>query len=303
MKRPGRTDEKESRLPRLPAQMTAVCLSRSAHGSGRHGVYRVDTGGGRFVLKCFDRKRGRLQEFFGRLENRLAGRSAPDALTRYRTEKKTLAIWRENGFAVFRRPPDLPHLALDRPHLALEYVPGRTLKAYLADGNIRLEAKLATLKQFIAAWGRRHALAVKTANPLLIHEHATFQHVWRSDDGRLIFYDFETAYTSGRRMPDLVGREIAGYLRSVLNVLSPADYERFLQLVIREYPHPEFLDYPCNCFFRHPNPLIRLLTALDRRRPRNRRLKSKYNVTLRFEDFRRRREASAGGSDRGPHKI
>jgi hypothetical protein len=105
-----------------------------------------------------------------------------------------------------------------------------------------------------------------------------------AEDGRFIFYDFEVVYTHRHSLPSLIGREIAGYVRS----LPAEDLDDYLRILIREYPQPEFLYYPFYYFFRHPNPGIRFLNAVDRRLSRNRRQQSKYNIALRIQDYLRK---------------
>ena len=266
----------------LPDGMTCKCLDRSVRGEGKHGIYLLESSGKKWVVKYYHHKRGRLQRLLGHLECYFSGRSGISPQLRYRNEKQSLKIWRENGFEVFRQPDELPPISIEGPHLVFEYVPGRTLKDFFFDRQIPKADKLRTFKRFLPEWGRRHRLAYKCANRYLIQEHPTFQHVYMSaEDRRLIFYDFEIVYTRLYPLPDLIGREIAGYIRS----LPPEDLDAYLPIFIQAYPHPEFLSYPFYYFHRHPNPVFRLLNALDRQMPRNRRQKSKYNIAKRIQGY------------------
>ncbi len=265
----------------LPDGMTAVCLSRSLRGEAKHGIFLIESSGKKWVIKYYHHKRGQLQRLFGNLENYLGGRSGVSPQRRFHNEKQSLQIWRENGFDVFRQPDEFPPIGIDGPHLVFEYVPGRTLKDFFLDRKLAKADKLHTFKRFLPEWGRRHFLAHENENRYLIQEHATFQHVYMSaEDQRLIFYDFEIVYNRRHSLPDLIGREIAGYVRS----LPAEDLDDYLPILIREYPYPEFLSYPFYYFFRHPNSGLRFLYALDRQLPRNRRQKSKYNIAIRIQD-------------------
>ncbi len=269
----------------LPHSMKAVCLDRSRRGGGRHGVLLIEYLGEKCVIKCFHYKRAKLQCLLNSLGNYLTGRTAFDPFTRFRTENHVLQAWRENGFEVFRQPDDFPPIFVDVPHLIFEYVPGRTLKSYFSDHEISKAEKLLTLKRFMPEWGRRHFLAQKDGNRYLIQVHATFQHVILSaEDGRLIFHDFEVSYTNRHSLPSIIGREIAGYIRSLFGAVPIEDFNDYIDVLIREYPHPAFLYYPFHYLFKHPNRFVRFGYWFDRQRPRNRRQRSKYNMAIRIQD-------------------
>ena len=269
----------------LPSGIEATCLDRSVRGGGRHGVFLLKSPQHQWVVKIYHHKRGPLQRFFSSLENYFAGRSSPDPRARFSTEKKTLDIWRENGFEVFRRLNQSPPVSIDFPHLVFEFVDGRTLKQYFLDSAISKADKMKTLKRLVPEWGGRHTVALETRNHYLIQERATLQHVFMSaEDNRFIYYDFEIVYTPRHSLPAIIAREIAGYIRSLFSVVPRDDFNDYLDIFIREYPQQDFLHYPYDYFFRHPNRLLRLLYSLDRQLPRNRRPRSKFNVALKIQD-------------------
>ncbi len=284
-------DTRKNNLPMvLPPDTEAICLDRSVRGGGRHGVFLLNSPQNQWVVKIYHHKRGLLQRFFSGLENYVAGRSPLDPRSRFSTEKKTLDIWQENGFEVFRRLKQPPPVSIDFPHLVFEFVSGRTLKEYFLDSAIGKADKLNTFKRFLPEWSRRHAVALETRNHYLIQERATLQHVFMSaEDGRLIFYDFEIVYTPRHHLPAIIAREIAGYIRSFFSVVPRDDFNDYLDILIREYPYRDFLHYPYEYFFRHPNRLLRLLYSLDRQLPRNRRPRSKYNLALKVQDYMQKR--------------
>lgn len=267
----------------LPSGWRVSQLDRSRRGGELQGIYLIDAPGRQIVLKVFGPKCGALRHLMVKIDHRITGRSAPDPVSRYRTEKRALDLWQQNGFDVFRRPENVPRLNIPVPYLAFEYIDGPTLKNYFRDARIDLDAKLAVLKRFIPLWGRRHSVANHPANRFLIQEHASFKHVLLADDGRLVTFDFEEIFTERHPLPFLIGREIAGYLRSLYRVTAPADFDRCLDLVLKHYYPPEFLAYPYLYFFRHPNRLLRRLYALMRQTPANRRSNSRYSVIRRLQ--------------------
>ena len=270
----------------LPQGMEAICLDRSLRGGGRHGVFLIKSPQKQWVVKIYHHKRNMVQRFLSGLENYLTGRSPLNPRTRFYTENKTLNIWQEHKFDVFRRLKESPPVSIDFPHVVFEYVSGRTLKEYFLDPHIAKADKLHTLKRFLPEWGRRHALALDTRNHNLIQERATLQHVFMSsEDDRLISFDFEVVYTSRHSLPGIIAREIAGYIRSLLAAVPEQDFNDYLDVFMREYPHRDFLRHPYKYFFQHPNRLLRFLFSIDRRRPRNRRRHSKYNIALRIQDY------------------
>jgi hypothetical protein len=270
----------------LSPEMEAICLDRSRRGGGNHGVFLINSSQNQWVVKCYDHKRDMLQRLLSGLENQFTGRSALDPRSRFRTEKETLKTWRHNGFDVFRQSNGPPPISIRFPHIVFEYVAGRTLKEYFLDPSIEKIEKLVTLKRFVPEWCRRHRLALETGNHRLIQERATFQHVFMSAaDERLIYFDFEIVYTSRHRLPGILAREIAGYLRSLYTAVPPDDYGDYLETIADAYPYREYLEYPYDYFFCHPNRLLRFIFAVDRQLPRNRRPHSKYNIADRIHKF------------------
>lgn len=269
----------------FPSRFKVTCLEYSKRGDGHHGIFLIeDPGAQKYVVKCYSRKRSHWREVLNAISNYLSGRSSSRPLGRFNIEKKVLQTWREHGFDVFKQPKDLESLEITKPHLLFEYVKGQTLLSYFADPRISKEDKIEKLKRFIPEWGRRHHIAMKSGNRLLIQEHPSFKHVYINDGGRFIFFDFETVYTKLHSLPSLIGREIAGYVRSLYKVIPPEEFNEFLKLIINEYPHREYLLYPYDYFYRHPNPLVRFSHSLVRRLPRNKRRHSKYLVAPLIRD-------------------
>jgi hypothetical protein len=280
-----RPTERGKRIPDFPGALKAMCLDRSRRGDGNHGIFLIEAvNKKKYIVKCYGRKRSKWGEILTIPGDYLAGKSASQPLSRFQTEKDVLHTWRRHGFDVFQTPKDFPPMEIAPPHIVFEYIHGRTLLSYFADPDIGKDDKISTLKRFIPEWGRRHHLAMKSKNRLLIQEHPSFKHVYMSNDGRLISFDFETVYTQMHSLPSLIGREIAGYVRSLYKVIFPEEFNDFLDILVREYPYPEYLSYPFTYFFHHPNPLIKLIYTLDRRRPSHQKRHSKYPVARLLND-------------------
>ena len=273
----------QSDIAGLPAGWSARRLDRSRRGGDFQGIYLLATDSRRMVLKLFGPKGGKLRRAMLRIDHVLTGRSAPDLRTRWRTEKKALDEWRRNGFDVFRQPEDPPAIDLPVPYLAFEYVDGPTLKNFFRDREMSPDAKLEVLSRFLPQWGHRHLEALRRSNRYLIQEHASFKHVLLGNDGRLITFDLEEIFTERHPLPFLIGREIAGYLRSLYRVAAPGEFERYLETIVQGYRPTEFLSLPHRYFFRHPNPVLRPYYSLVRRLPANRRRDSRYGVISRLQ--------------------
>jgi hypothetical protein len=266
-----------------------TCLDSSKRGDGHHGVFLIENPSAhKYVVKCYGRKRSHWREVLDAISNYLSGRSSSRLLGRFNTEKKVLQTWREHGFDVFKQPKNFESIAINKPHLVFEYVKGQTLLSYFADPRISKENKIDKLKRFVPEWGRRHHLALESGNRFLIQEHPSFKHVYINDGGRFIFFDFETVYSTWHSLPSLIGREIAGYVRSLYKVIPSEEFNEFLKLLIKKYPHREYLLFPYYYFYQHPNPFVRFSHSLVRRLPRNKRRHSKYLVAPLISDYLQR---------------
>ena len=268
----------------LPADWSISRLDRSRRGSDCQGIFLVSTAQKRFVIKVFGPKCGPMRHQLNRIDHHITGRSAPDPTSRYQTEKRALRIWRQNGFDVFGQLDNEAELDIPYPYLLMEYVHGPTLKNHFRDANVSVAAKKRVLKRFVPEWSRRHHLAKRNAERFLIQEHASFKHVLLADDGRLISFDFEEIFTQRFSPAFLIGREIAGYLRSLYRVTSPAEFDTYLDIILDYYSPTEFLQYPYRYFFHHPNQLLRWSYGLIRQLPANRRENSRYAVIQRLQN-------------------
>ena len=275
--------KKNSSIPKPGAfvmlgDQKAVCLDCSPRGDGKHGIFLINAADKKLIIKCYGRKRSAWQTLLDNLEHLIVGKSLTWAKTRFKTEKKSLEIWAGHGFDVFRQPPLDSKINIDQPFIMFEYVTGLTALEYFANPEVEHKDKIDLLKKVIPEWNKRHKLAMETQNRYLLQEHPSFKHVFKSDDNRLIYFDFETVYTARHSIKALIGREIAGYVRSLVKVVPEKRCREFIDVIISEYPDHEYLSYPYLYFFRHPNLLLRLLCAIDRRMPRHKKRHSKYPV-------------------------
>jgi hypothetical protein len=267
----------------LAAEWSVRRLDQSRGGDPCQGIFLLATKDRRAVLKVFGPKHSPLALPLARLDRRFSGRSAPDPASRFHTERSVLEIWRRCGFDVFRSLEGTVVIDIPFPYLTLEYVEGPTLKNFFGDPGISSGQKRRVFRRFLPDWGRRHLLAGQTADRHLIQEHASFKHVLMSSDERLISFDFEEVFTERYSPAFLIGREIAGYLRSLYRVSSAADFDAYLDVLLDHYRPAEFLAYPYTYFFRHPNSLLRGAYAIMRRFPANRRDNSRYSVIRRLQ--------------------
>lgn len=238
-------------------------LDRSTHRGGDQAVVKIDTSRGAVVVKRFGRRRTRVREALIQIGHwTFAGKTRIAPERRCRTEREALLLWARHGFDV----PRLVNLDLDPlirgPYVVLEYLPGRTVHDVLADPAVTEHDKLRFLARFSAAWGRRHALAIETREPRLIHEHGSFRHVLVSGE-RLVTFDFEIGWTRKGIVPYLVGREIASFVRSLARVSAGA-FEARLAALLREYPDHALFREATQCVVRARNPIRWLSLRIER---------------------------------------
>ncbi len=183
-----------------------VAGGRLLKGGGRDGRSNSVWLVGDAVLKLYRRRRSWLREVAGEAAAWFFHRKRGVSVgVRHETERRSLAIWRGNGFdvpATLDRP--LPE-GVAPPALWMEYCPGPLLFDAVEPGR---------LERLGAAMDRRHALALETREPLLVHEKGTLKHVIVCGD-RLVTFDFEQGFRRSFPMLEALAEEVAGYLRSL----------------------------------------------------------------------------------------
>ncbi len=195
---------------------------------------------------------------------------------RYQTELETLEMWKRNGFDVFHRLalPLPEHFA--PPGLWLEYCPGRTLSSIIKDSAVGFEEKQELLQRLGQKLGQRHLRAMELAEPLLIQEHATINHLLIYGE-RMITFDFEGGFLQGFPMMEALAQEIAGYLRS-LGRYGGERFEEHLRALVSGYTAPELLRQAAEWGVYHPGFYRRIRRWYDKRQ----RLENSKTDSLRF---------------------
>ncbi|MFH2000767.1 MAG: hypothetical protein ABIK28_13880, partial [Planctomycetota bacterium] len=242
--------------------------------------------GGWAVLTVYDGDRNLVQDISKSLGNILVNNQTSfRPLARWTTEYDCLKLWRQAGFRVFDTYDDVkvtgcvPELG----YTLFEYVEKPTFVNYFADTRIPLNERLEMWKRFLPVWHRRHALAVETREPRLIHENGDLKHVMIMDDGQFLFFDFEMCYRSPARVREFVAREILAYLKSLGKTVGADDWETFLAATAEGYPDKALLDYTYNFAFENPNLALRVARWMDRKiKSKAKKPFSKYNTASRL---------------------
>jgi hypothetical protein len=220
----------------------------------------------------------------------LTGRSSHMPRARYRTEVACARLWERHGFRCFGMHPEVRVEGLpDEGYMLWDWTPGRHFREYFRDTSVPLEERMATWMRWLPEWHRRHAIAVRDREPLLIHENGDVKHVmlW---EGEFVSFDFEISFRS-RNVRDLVGRELLAYMRSVGKFFGDALYERMMDLLVEHYPDKDLLLSGWEHAFHNHNPLVRLARRLDvALKPRHGGRYSKYSVA---RDLKRRLDAAS----------
>jgi len=262
----------------LPGVGPALLLARSAERKGAQGTYLIEREGRRFVYKVYGARRNPVKAVADHTISFLEGRSSPAPSARRDTERCALRLWREHGFPVFHEIESAPAIAFGAPVLTLEYVPGRRMDHCFLDPDIAREAKLEMVGKLAHDWARRHELAERLAEPMLIHEHPGLTHIWLGDDGQHYYFDFEVAFTRRASVRHLIAREILRLVRSVLKIASDEEREDLLDVILKNYRHTEFLRLAAYDLWAPRRFAVRIFRWFEHRTPRNRRPFSKFET-------------------------
>ncbi len=286
-------------LASLLAAYSPRLLDASGRGSGWNSIWLLTYCGRPHILKVYGRRRARLREALTHLTQLAGGLSGYTAPARHATEARCLRLWREAGFdcpALEEAPAGCP--PLPAPFLLMEYLPGPSLAAALADSTADPAGQDILFRRFLATLCRRHAVALERREPALIQEHPGLDHCLVSGE-RLAVFDLETAYTSKAVVADAISGEIAGLIRSLFRVLPPAQARHFMERLAADYPDRARLASVERDLFDNPSPFRRILHAIDRRLLRKKGRFDKYaaarllGATLRGEQKKGRGFSSA----------
>ncbi|MFC1707961.1 hypothetical protein ACFL59_14290 [Planctomycetota bacterium] len=249
-------------------------------------LYKVPFRGGFAVLKVYYGSRGPVSRVVKSVENVVfAGQTSYMPMTRLRTERACMELWRKHGFRVFEIYEDVEVIAPECPpggYLLMEYVEAPKILGYLQEPEASLDEKIELYRRFLAEWGRRHELAISLREPRLVHENGDGNHVMLAEGG-FLWFDFEMVYRYRSRVRYQVAHEIVQYLWHTLKAVPQDVAEALLAETVAHYPARQHLHTAYEVFLSHPDPVHRIARALDRTfRKRASKPTSKYNVARRL---------------------
>ena len=231
------------------------------------------------VVKIYYGTRGRFVDAKKTLTNLLfQDRSSAMPWGRFRTERDSFLAWEHYGFRCFRRLEHIHIAGLPADgYVVMEYLPGLHFREYFKDESIPFEQRMALFRRWVREWHRRHQICVEQGHNLLHHENFDVKHVMIVGD-EFLYFDFEVALTS-RNMPDLVGREILAFMRSVGKFFGEDIYWRMMRELLENYPDRDYLEAARAHAFRNPRMHVRIGRNLESvLKPKHRKRFSKYQV-------------------------
>lgn len=252
--------------------------------------WRIETPKGPALQKLYCARGGALGGLVRELLIALA-RTKTSARPRARrdTERRLLHLWRARGVDVPADwTDDLPQFGA--PDVAvLEFVEDAVpLWDLVVRPGLDEERRADVLRRFAAAWGRRHAEALRTGDAGLVQEHGTIRHVLVAGD-RLVWIDLEQAFLAREDVSPLLAKEVAGFLRSLWKRAGEERYRLDLAEIVPAYGDPTVLRAACDEYLR-PRGARRVLWAVDRALRNERRRRAKYGALEALdEELRRRR--------------
>lgn len=246
-------------------------------------LYKIPFRDGTAVLKVYYGSRGWFSCLTKSLENiLLAGQTSYMPKTRLRVEMECLTLWRKHGFRVFDTYPEVRVEAPGCPaggYLLFEYVAAPKLIDWLNDQTKSASERFMLYRRWLLEWSRRHDIAIREREPRLVHENGDGKHVMILPDGSFLWFDFEMAFRSPRRVAQHVSHEIIQYLWFLRKSTPPEISEQLIEETVRHYPIKERLRQAHDYFWRHPNLLHRFGRACDRAfKTKARKPSSKYSV-------------------------
>ncbi|MCG3133953.1 MAG: hypothetical protein HMLKMBBP_01222 [Planctomycetes bacterium] len=248
--------------------------------------WRVETPSGPVLQKLYVERAGPVRTFLRELLLSAAGsKTSARAAARCATERRLLAAWRAAGADVPRDLTDAPEgRALAGPRIAVfEFIDGATsLWDLVVDRAVPAEARRAALARFAAAWGARHAAALRANDPSLVQEHGSIRHVLLTPD-RVVTIDLEQAFRGTGDVLPLVAKEIAGYLRSLRKRVGEERFPADLATMVAAYPDPALLVRAADCYLA-PRGIARIVWWADRVASSARSREEKFGTLARLRD-------------------
>ncbi len=262
---------------RLDEELTFIDPPRQ-DGLG-NAVVIVGEGSDERVLKVYRPKMSAIGSLFANtITCRLQCRRKMDPLTRARTETVCIELWQKHGFDVFSIVEGVA-LNLDSPTLWLEYCPGRLLSDVLSDPELAVRDKENLVARVGSESARRHQLAIRTSNILLVHFNSSVKHIMHHGD-RLTTFDFEGGYVDGLGIEGALSLELGSFLRS-LERFSGSFAGKATDAYREGYADPDLLGRIANRGIRGLQPYLLGKRFGDSLRPRS---KSKTESLRRLRD-------------------
>jgi hypothetical protein len=214
----------------------AELLNFSRRGDGTHCIIKVMDGSTPMALKLYGRKRSSLNAGLRRLLSPLdVGQSSSSIHARFQTERAVLTLWQREGFDVPKVYSPSFLEAFDQPCLAMELISGQTLTTLLHDTTIPLDRKKDLISRFCQEMARRHERALEQKEIRLLLFHPNMSRILLSNN-RLIYVDFEVAYTPEHDLERIAGKEIAGFLYALARCSPQQQLHSLMECFIKEYP-------------------------------------------------------------------
>lgn len=211
-------------------------LNFSKRGDGTHCIIKLMNDGLPIVLKLYGRKRNAFRTGFKKCSLPFdVGQSSSSPHDRFQTEREVLSLWKREGFDVPTIYSPAFLAGFDHLCIAMEWMPGQTLTAFLHDTSISLDRKREVIGRFCKDMARRHERALQNQEVRLILFHPKLSRILVSN-GRLVYIDFETVYTPKRDLDRIVRKEIAGFLYSIARTSPREQLYPLLECFIKSYP-------------------------------------------------------------------
>lgn len=255
----------------LIRDFNGILIDKSLHGKSLHRTYLIDLNASAAdeddersaVVKCFGPRSGLLNMFLRNVGNFFTGRTGVGTWRRFKTERRAIEAWRQSGFGTFNIILDLPEQFKDKPWLVTEFADGIKLDQFLADQSVGQPRKDQVMTKFWEQTAKRQRLALQNRKRLLIPSNPNLKHVMLMPGDELLTFDFEVAFVRFASVKTLIGRELAGYVRSMRNFLNTEQFNHSLKVMVQAYPEPTFLNY-VKRVDKSPNPLIRFCQIISK---------------------------------------
>ena len=166
-----------------------------------------------------------------------------DAELRRELERAKLRHWRACSFRVPNFLED-QEVALESPHLLIEFISGVNLSDALKDSSIAYEVKRGQLEQVYLENAKRHSIALGNNDKLLVHTDPNTDNILLMDH-TYVTIDFEHP-SKDRSILEAIAHEVATFSRRALTDLGREHLEDIVGIVNQCYTDkPDVLEKVC----------------------------------------------------------